>query len=69
MYGELRTALNNVASQFSAIALQLEERRAYETLFKLRLGLDVTVFAIESAYKALRKYNCLVQTMLNSEAA
>lgn len=25
MYGELRTALNNVASQFSAIALQLEE--------------------------------------------
>lgn len=25
MYGELRTALNNVASQFGQIALQLEE--------------------------------------------
>lgn len=54
---------------FNQKSIPDEERRAYETLSRLQLGLDVTVFAIESAYKALRKYNCLVQTMLNSEAA
>lgn len=46
-----------------------EERCAYETLFRLRLGLDVTQFAIESAYNALRKYNNIFRTMLSDESA
>ena len=55
--------------RFGQKSIPDEERRAYETLLRLRLGLDVTVSAIESAYKALRKYNCLVQAMIDSEAA
>ena len=54
---------------FGRKSIPEEERRAYETLSKLRLGLDVTEFAIEFAYEALRKYNSVFQTMLFGEAA
>lgn len=54
---------------FGQKSISEEERRAYETLSRLRLGLDVTEFAIEFAYKALCKYNSVFQTMLFGEAA
>lgn len=46
-----------------------EERRAHDTLSKLRLGLNVTSVSIEAAYTEFRKYNQLMRTGLTDDAA
>lgn len=46
-----------------------DERRAHDTLSKLRLGLNVASVSIDAAYTEFRKYNQLVRTGLTDDAA
>lgn len=46
-----------------------DERCAYDTLSKLRLGLNVVSASIDAAYTEFRKYNQLVRTGLTDDAA
>lgn len=46
-----------------------DERRAHDTLSKLRLDLNVASVSIDAAYTEFRKYNQLVRTGLTDNAA
>lgn len=46
-----------------------DERRAHDTLSKLRLDLNVASVSIDAAYTEFRKYNQLVRTELTDDAA
>lgn len=46
-----------------------DERRAHDTLSKLRLGLNVASVSIDAAYTEFRKCNQLVRTGLTDDAA
>lgn len=46
-----------------------DERRAHDTLSKLRLDLNVASVSIDAAYTEFRKYNQLVRTGLTDDAA